>query len=110
MLIFNYLPAYLLDFKFGVVSDAFRLFLGIYFFPSFLLKTFSISPFQGQYPNIAVRINTTPISPTTQHKTPSMEKAKIIKMIPMIERKIASAPLTFFVLTTGSMFFSLGPY
>jgi hypothetical protein len=69
-----------------------------------------MNPFQGQYPNIAVRINTTPINPTIQRKMPSMEKAKIIKMIPMIERKIASALPTFFVLTTGSIFFSLCPY
>jgi hypothetical protein len=48
---------------------------------------------------MTVRINATPINPTTQRKTPSMEKAEIIRMIPMIERKIASAPLTFFVLT-----------
>jgi hypothetical protein len=59
---------------------------------------------------MTVRINTTPMNPTTQRKTPSMEKAKIIKMIPMTERKIASAPLTFLALTTGSIFFSLYPY
>jgi hypothetical protein len=83
---------------------------GYLFFSPSLLKTFSINPFQGQYPNIAVRINTTPINPTTQRKIPSMKKAKIIKMTPMIERKIASALPTFFVLTTDSIFFSLYPY
>jgi hypothetical protein len=70
-----------------------------------LLKTFSKNPFQGQNPNIAVRINTTPINPAIQREIPSMEKAKTIKMIPMIERKIASALPTFFVLIPGSMFF-----
>jgi len=72
----------------------------------YLLKTFSINPFQGQYPNMPVRINATPINPITQRKIPSIEKAKMIKMIPMIYRKIASALLTFFVLTTDSIFHS----
>jgi hypothetical protein len=83
---------------------------GYLFFSPSLLKTFSINPFQGQYPNRAVRINTIPINPTTQRKIPSMKKAKIIKMTPMIERKIVSALPTFFVLTTDSIFFSLHPY
>jgi hypothetical protein len=83
---------------------------GYLFLPPSLLKTFSISPFQGQYSNIAVRINITPINPTIQRKIPSMKKAKIIKMIPMIERKIASGLLTFFVLTMGSIFFSPYPF
>jgi hypothetical protein len=39
-----------------------------------------------------------------------MKKAKINKMTPMIDRKIASALLTFFVLTMDSIFFSLYPY
>jgi hypothetical protein len=69
-----------------------------------------MNPFQGQYLNIAVRINTTPINPTTQRKIPSMKKAKIIKITPMIERKIASALPTFFVLPMDSIFFSLYPY
>jgi hypothetical protein len=33
-----------------------------------------------------------------------MENAKIIKMVPMIERKIASVLPTFFVLTMDSIF------
>jgi hypothetical protein len=78
----------------------------VYFFSSSLLKTFSRYPFQGQYPNRAVAINIAPINPTTQRKIPSVEKAKIIKMAPMIERKIASILPTFFVLTMGSIFFS----
>jgi len=78
----------------------------VYFFSFSLLKTFSRYPFQGQYPNRAVAINIAPINPTTQRKIPSMEKAKIIKMAPMIERKIASILPTFFVLTMGSIFFS----
>jgi hypothetical protein len=36
-----------------------------------------------------------------------MKKAKIIKMTPMIERKIASALPTFFVLAVDFIFFSL---
>jgi len=73
----------------------------------FLLKTFSINPFQGQYPNIAVRIITTPTNPRTHRKTPEMKKAKIIKITPMTDRKIASPLPTFFIFATGSMFPSL---
>jgi hypothetical protein len=36
-----------------------------------------------------------------------MEKAKISKITPMIERKIVSILPTFFVLTMDSIFFSL---
>jgi hypothetical protein len=78
-----------------------------YYFYLFLLKTFSVKPFQGQYPKIAVRINIAPINPATQRTTPSMEKAKTINMIPMITRKSASILPTFFVLTRGSIFLSL---
>jgi hypothetical protein len=53
-----------------------------------------------------VAINIAPINPTTQSKIPSMEKAKTIKMDPMMKRKIASILPTFFVLTTGSIFCS----
>jgi hypothetical protein len=77
------------------------------FFSSFLLKTFSIIPFQGQNPNIAVRINITPINPAIQREIPSTEKAKTIKMTPMIERKMASTVPTFFGLTIGFIVFSL---
>jgi hypothetical protein len=41
-----------------------------------LLKTFSVNPFQGQYPNIAVRINAAPIHSTTQRKIPSKGKLR----------------------------------
>jgi hypothetical protein len=34
-----------------------------YFFVSSLLKTFSMNPFQGQYPNRAVRMIITPTNP-----------------------------------------------
>jgi len=72
------------------------------FLPS-LLKTFSIKPFQGQYPNIVVRISATPISPRTHRKPPEMKKAETIKMIPMTDRKIASPLPTFFILPNDSI-------
>jgi hypothetical protein len=68
-----------------------------------LLKTFSINPFQGQYPNIVVRISATPISPRTHRKPPEMKKAETIKMIPMTDRKIASPLPPFFILTNDSI-------
>ena len=83
----------------------FPAFFDFYLCSSSLLKTFSINPFQGQYPNRAVIMNTTPIIPTTHRKIPSMEKAKMTKMTPMIERKIASILPTFFVLIMGSIQF-----
>jgi hypothetical protein len=69
--------------------------------PNYLLKTFSINPFQGQYPNMAVRITTTPINPRIQRKTPEMKKARIISMTPVIKRKIPSPLPTFLTFTTG---------
>jgi hypothetical protein len=78
-----------------------------YFFPSSLLKTFSMNLFQGQCLNIAVRMNTTPINPTTQCKAPSMKKVQMIKTTPIMNRKTASDVVTFFVLIVGSMFPSL---
>jgi hypothetical protein len=69
--------------------------------PYFLLKTFSMNPFQGQYPKSAVKINATPINPTTQGATPEKKKAAMIKTIPAIARKMTSPPTTFFRVTTG---------
>jgi hypothetical protein len=66
-----------------------------------LLKTFSINPFQGQYPNMAVRITTTPTNPRTHRKTPEMKKAKIINITPMIDRKTPSPLPTFFTFMVG---------
>jgi hypothetical protein len=68
-----------------------------------VLKTFSINPFQGQYPNILVRIHATPIIPRTQRKPPGVKKAKIIKRIPMTDRKIPSPLPTFLILTNDSI-------
>jgi len=72
-----------------------------------LLKTFSINPFQGQYPNILVRISATPITPRPHRKTPEMKKPKIIKLIPITDRKAASPLPTFFIFTNVSIFSSL---
>jgi hypothetical protein len=69
--------------------------------PHFLLKTFSINPFQGQYPKRAVKINITPINPTTQRAIPEKKKAAMIKTIPAIDRKMISLPTTFFLVTIG---------
>jgi hypothetical protein len=78
-----------------------------FFFTPSLLKTFSINPFQGQYPNRAVRITTTPTNPRTHRKTPEIRKVRIIKITPMTDRKIASPLPTFFVLAPVPIFFSL---
>jgi len=66
-----------------------------------LLKTFSINPFQGQYPNMAVRTTTTPTNPRIHGKNPEMKKARIIKITPMINRKTPSPLPTFFTFTAG---------
>jgi hypothetical protein len=72
-----------------------------------LLKTFSIKPFQGQYPNILVRINATPIIPRIHRKPPGMKKEKIIKIIPMTERKIPSPLPTFLIFKNDPISSSL---
>jgi hypothetical protein len=72
-----------------------------------LLKTFSMNPFQGQYPNRLVRINATPINPRTHRKPPGVKKAIIIKMIPMTDRKIPSPLPTFLIFTNDSISSSL---
>jgi hypothetical protein len=77
-----------------------------YFLSSSLLKTFSINPFHGQYPKIAVTINATPINPIIQLSIPWMKKVNSIKMAPMTIRKIASFVATFLVLAIGSMLLS----
>jgi hypothetical protein len=74
------------------------------FSPS-LLKTFSINPFHGQYPNVLVRISPTPITPKTHRKPPEKKKAKIIRMTPITNREIAS-PLPTFLLGTNDSIFS----
>jgi hypothetical protein len=56
----------------------------------YLLKTFSTNPFQGQYPNMAVRITTSPIGPRIHRETPEVKKELIINTIPTIKRKIPS--------------------
>jgi hypothetical protein len=72
--------------------------------PHYLLKTFSMNPFQGQYPNMAVRIVATPMNPKIHRKTPEMKKARIINIVPMIKRKIPSPFPTFFTFTAGFSF------
>jgi hypothetical protein len=69
-----------------------------------LLKTFSTNPFQGQYPNVAVRIITTPINPRIQRSIPEVEIAEIMRITPRTYRKIVSPLATFFVLVIGSIF------
>jgi hypothetical protein len=74
----------------------------IYFFSGFLPKTFSITPFQGQYPNRAVRMTTTPADPITHRKNPEVKKEKAINIPPMMIRKILSPFPTFFIFMVGS--------
>jgi len=84
------------------------LFSDFYFSSRSLLKTFSMNPFQGQYPNTAVRITTSPTNPRTQRKTPEVKKAITINIAPMIIRKIPSPFPTFFTFTVGFSFLSSG--
>jgi hypothetical protein len=63
-----------------------------------------MNPFQGQYPNMAVRITTTPTNPRIHRKTPEMKKARIINITPMINRKTPSPFPTFFTFTAGFPF------
>jgi hypothetical protein len=67
----------------------------------YLLKTFSTNPFQGQYPNMAVRITISPIGPRIHRETPELKKAMIINIIPMTNRNIPSPFPTFFVFTAA---------
>jgi len=67
----------------------------------YLLKTFSMNPFQGQYPNMAVRITITPTNPRIHRKTPEMKKATMINITPMIKRKTPSPFPIFFTFTIG---------
>jgi hypothetical protein len=79
----------------------------VYSFLFSLLKTFSINPFHGQYPNIAVTINATPMNPIIQLGIPWMKKVNSTKMAPMTMRKIASFVATLLVLAIGFMLSSL---
>ena len=73
----------------------------------YLLKTFSIDAFQGQYPNMAVRMTTSPIGPRIHRKTPEVKKAMVINIIPIIKRIIPSPFPTFFAFTV--LFSSCSP-
>jgi hypothetical protein len=67
----------------------------------YLLKTFSMNPFQGQHPNMPVRTNAPPVTPEIHRKTPEMKKAKTINITPVINRGIPFPFLTFFILAAG---------
>jgi len=60
-----------------------------------------MNPFHGQYPNMAVRITTTPTNPRIHRETPEMKKARIINITPTINRKTPSPLSTFFTFTAG---------
>jgi hypothetical protein len=62
-----------------------------------------MNPFQGQYPNSAVRITTAPINPITHRKTPEVKKTRMIRITPVKKRNIASPFPTFFTLATDSI-------
>jgi hypothetical protein len=64
-----------------------------------LPKTFSKSPFHGQYLKIAETTMITPINPTPNQKIPEMKKERTIRMLPKMVRTIDSCFPTFFVLT-----------
>jgi hypothetical protein len=66
---------------------------------NYLLKTFSINPFQGQYPNMAVRMTTSPMGPRIHRETPEVKKAAMINIIPAVNLKIPSPFPIFLVFT-----------
>jgi hypothetical protein len=61
--------------------------------------------FQGQYLKRAETTMIAPINPTINQKIPDMKKAKTIKMLPRMERRIDSCFPIFFVLIIGSTSF-----
>jgi hypothetical protein len=66
-----------------------------------LLKTFSRSPFHGQYLKRAERTRIAPINPIPNQKIPEMKKERTIRILPKMDRTIDSCFPTFFVLTIG---------
>jgi hypothetical protein len=64
-----------------------------------LLKTFSKSPFHGQYFKKAETKMIAPINPTPNQKIPEMRKERTIRMLPKTKRTIDSCFPMFFVLT-----------
>jgi hypothetical protein len=66
-----------------------------------------MNPFQGQYPNIAVRITTTPTNPRIHRRNPETKIAEISKITPRMDRKSASPLPTFFVFVMDSIFASV---
>jgi hypothetical protein len=72
-----------------------------------LPKTFSKSPFHGQYLKRAETTMIAPINPTPNQKIPERKKERTIRMLPKMERTIDSCFPTFFVLTIG---FTSSPY
>ncbi len=64
----------------------------------FLLKTFSTSPFQGQYPTKAVTINETPTTIDSGIHNPVTVKPKGIRATPSTVRTILSILGTFLVI------------
>ncbi len=64
----------------------------------FLLKTFSTSPFQGQYPTKAVRTKKTPATIDSGFQNPIREKPKGIRATPSTVRTSLSILGTFLVI------------
>jgi len=65
----------------------------------FLLKTFSINPFQGQYPTIAVSTKRPPTTMDSGFQNPARKKPKRISITPRITRSILSPLTTLLVIT-----------
>jgi hypothetical protein len=72
-----------------------------FYLPS-LLKTFSKTPFHGQYLKRAETTMIAPINPTPNQRIPETKKERTIRMAPKMERTIDSCFPMFFVLTIGS--------
>ena len=77
-----------------------------------LLKTFSKTPFHGQYLKRAETTMMAPINPTPNQNIPEMKKERTIRMLPKMVRTTDSCFPTFLLLIIGvtsslSSFFSL---
>jgi hypothetical protein len=70
----------------------------------FLLKTFSMKPFQGQYPTREVRIKQTPTTMDRGFQRPAREKPAGMRIAPKIIRATLSPFPTFFEIAINASF------
>jgi hypothetical protein len=68
----------------------------------FLLKTFSINPFQGQYPTTAVNTKRAPTTMERGFQNPGRKRPKTERIPPPTARRIPSLLPTFVVMPISS--------